>query len=77
MFIVAVIVAGFISVILLGLLGCAVYISVMEPASPDEQQWQQDESLRGHTGIRTNLASRGGRVLPPQREGSFTRLPHA
>jgi hypothetical protein len=77
MFVIVMIVGGFMSVILLGLVGCALYISLMEPASPGEQQWQQDESLRGRTGLRTDLTANRGRALPPEREGQFTRLPHA
>lgn len=79
MFIAAMIVMGLAVGGLLGLVGVGLYISIMEPASPGEQMWTQDESPKVRAGAESKAGQRpelrgfGERDL----DGKFTRAPHA
>jgi hypothetical protein len=74
MFIIAVIGMGLALTALFCLIGCGIYISVMEPESPREHLWQQDDMRKRP----------GAQILPNRRQemdmdldGRFTRAPHA
>ncbi|HEX7782329.1 MAG TPA: hypothetical protein VF509_05950 [Sphingobium sp.] len=77
MFIIAMIVIGLASAALFGLIGLGLYISIMEPAGPGEQAWQQGDIPRRRADGEGAIAVQRRGIGELDRDGQFTRVPHA